>query len=167
MDKQDAGIVYIPYEHQIFAAKVYDSLGVKYCIGQGDDESISVLPPQSLISFWQNELQECLEINVYMVGEDLVDRIDGLHNKYPLKGTQTSNVFLNCSNKEAVWAYHVLEEAGYFFTGLKPLYGKKEYMVMHNPGEVEIYFEDYVVSSEFAKVLNYVRKAYENRRRLE
>lgn len=178
VDKQDAGTVYIPYEHQAFAAKVYDSLGVKYCIGQesgdrlgrvtsGSSNSLSALPPKSLISFWQNELQSSLEIEICIVGEDLANRISDLHKKYPLKGAQTSNVFLNCSNKNAVWAYHVLEEAGYFFTGLKPLCGKYEYMVLHNPGEVKIYFDDYVVSSEFTKLLNYVRKAYEDRKRLE
>lgn len=178
VDKQDAGTVYIPYEHQAFAAKVYDSLGVKYCIAleSGDSlggvayeysDSLSGLPPQSLVSFWQNELQESLEINIYAVGADLANRIYDLHKKHPLKGGQTSNVFLNCSDKNAVWAYHVLGEAGYFFTGLKPMCGKDEYMVMHNPGEVEIYFEDYVVSSEFARLLNYVRKAYEDRKRPE
>lgn len=187
VDKQDAGAVYIPYEHQNFVAKVYDSLGVKYCIAQESDDKqeagkhkntnslgtvayknidrSSALPPQSIISFWQNELQNSLEIEICMVGADLSNRISGLHKKYPLNGAQTSNVLLNCSNKNAVWAYHVLEEAGYFFTGLKPLCGKNECMVLHNPGEVEIYFEDYVVSSEFAKLLNYVRKAYENRRK--
>ncbi|MBD5444095.1 MAG: hypothetical protein HDR29_00950 [Lachnospiraceae bacterium] len=166
VDKKDAGTVYIPYEHQAFAAKVYEGLGVKYCIVQESCDSLSELPPQSLVSFWQNELQECLEINVYMVGADLANRIEDLHKKYTLKRAQTSNVFLNCSDKNAVWAYRVLEEAGYFFTGLKPLCGKNEYMVLHNPGEVKIYFEDYVVSSEFAKLLNYVRKAYENRRKM-
>lgn len=167
VDNQDAGTVYIPYEHQNFVAKVYDSLGVKYCIAQESSDSLSELPPQSLVSFWQNELQECLEINIHMVGKDLINRIEDLHKKYTLQGAQTSNVFLNCSDKNAVWAYRMLEVEGYFFTGLKPLCGKDEYMVMHNPGEVEIYFEDYVVSSEFARLLNYVRKAYEVRRRPE
>ncbi len=182
VNKQDAGTVYIPYEHQNFVAKVYDSLGVKYCIGQdivrensdssgkvphGNINNLSAMPPQSLISFWQNELQSSLEIEIRIVGGDLTKRIIDLHKKYPLKGAQTSNVFLNCSDKNAVWAYRVLEAEGYFFTGLKPLCGRNEYMVLHNPGEVEIYFEDYVVSSEFAGLLNYVRKAYEDRRRLK
>ncbi len=37
-------------------------------------------------------------------------------------------------------------------------------MVLHQPGEVEIYFEDYVVSKEFAEMLRLI-KGYMNTRR--
>ncbi|MCH5249841.1 MAG: hypothetical protein J1E98_07905 [Lachnospiraceae bacterium] len=176
VNKQDAGILYIPREHQSFAARVYKELGVKfqmvqehvedeYGLQQEEVDNERVLPPVSLINFWQNELQKSLEISIYLVGEDLPLRIADFHAKFPLRRRQIINVFLNCNDKNAVWAYRLLEDEGYFFTGLKPLCSKKEYMVLHNPGEVEIYFEDYVVSEEFEGLLCYVKKAYEGRKR--
>ncbi len=48
---------------------------------------------------------------------------------------------------------------GYFFTGLKPLCSKREYLVMHHRGETEIFWEDYAASGEFSEILDYVRKA--------
>ena len=170
--KQDAGMLYLPEEHQAFGIKIYNGLGVKFNMEQKNEdnedglqpESVDIeyaLPPVSLIHFRQNELQQSLEISIYLVGEDLAMRIEELHKKYPLKDRQTAGIFLNCNDKNAVWAYRLLEKKGYFFTGLKPLCSKKEYMVLHNPGEVEIYFEDYVVSEEFETLLNYIAKAYE------
>lgn len=162
--KQDAGTVYLPKEHQAFCTRIYTGLGVNFSMKQDSIGEEHNLPPVSLIHFWQNELQKSLEIQVYMTGSDLAERIEDLHKKYPLIGKQTSNIFLNCSDKNAVWAYHVLEGLGYFFTGLKPLCSKHEYMVMHNAGEVGIYFEDYVVSDEFGELLRYVNKSYESRK---
>lgn len=159
--KQDAGDLYLPKEHQQFCANIYKELGVGFHMEQEDVDHGRVLPPVSLLTIWQNELQKSLEITIYLVGEDLPLRIVDLHTKYSLRGRQVSNIFLNCNDKNAVWAYHVLEEEGYFFTGLKPLCSKKEYMVLHNPGMVEICFKDYVVSEEFAGLLHYVSKIYE------
>ena len=170
--KQDAGTLYLPREHQTFCSNIYNELGVKFHIEQDKDEkeyklqpesadNKHVLPPVSLLSFWQNELQRSLEVNIRLVGEDLPLRIADLHTKYLLRGRQIINIFLNCNDKNAVWAYRVLEEEGYFFTGLKPLCSKREYMVLHNPGKIEIFFEDYVVSEEFNGLLRYVSKVYE------
>lgn len=162
--RQDAGSLYIPEEHQEFAENIYKNLGVKFSMEKAGMDTGNNLPPVSLMYFMQNELQESLEISIYLIGSDLAGRIEALHKKYPLKGKQTSNIFLNCSDKNAVWAYNELKGLGYFFTGLKPLCSKREYMVLHNAGEVEIYFEDYVVSEEFRELLDYVGKSYESRR---
>ncbi|MCH5257758.1 MAG: GNAT family N-acetyltransferase [Lachnospiraceae bacterium] len=171
--KRDAGMIYLPREHREFCMRIYSGLGVKFNIEQENTNNTDELlqnsmdikydlPPVTLLHFRQDELQQSLEISIYLVGEDLVMRIDELHKKHPLKGRQTACIFLNCNDKNAVWAYRMLEKAGYFFTGLKPLCSKKEYMVLHNPGEMEIYFEDYVVSEEFKRLLNYVAKEYKN-----
>jgi hypothetical protein len=72
---------------------------------------------------------------------------------------------LNCNDPGAVWAYETLQNMGYFFTGLKPLCSEREYMVLHHEGEVEIYFEDYWVSGEFANLIRYVEACYKECRR--
>lgn len=154
--KQDAGTVYVPSEHQTFCCGIYQSLGVAYHIAGERESCQSRIPPVSELAYIQNDLQGSLEIRVYRIGLDLPGRIRALHEKYPLKGKQVANIFLNISDPNAVWAYHSMADIGYFFTGLKPLCSEREYMVLHHAGEVETYPEDYVLSKEFRDLLHYI-----------
>lgn len=163
--KKDAGTVYIPREHQAFCREIYESLGVAYCMAKtdrflrGGHDKKNLLSVSDL-SYRQDKIQSSLEINVHQVGNDLAERIADIHKEFPVKGRQTVNVFLNINDRNSVWAYRVLTDRGYFFTGLKPLCSENEYMVLHNPGDVEIYFEDYVLSGEFMRLLTYVKSCY-------
>lgn len=156
--KRDAGTIYIPAKHRDFCSRVYENLKAAYHLAEEDTGSRKELPPVSELSFRQDEKQSSLEIRICRIGLDLPERMEALHRKFPLKEKQTANIFLNISDRNAVWAYQILAEAGYFFTGLKPLCSKNEYMVLHNPGDVAIYFEDYAVSEEFGEILRYVQK---------
>lgn len=161
MGKTDAGSLYLPQEHQSFGRKIYDSLGVRYRIAETSPDQVKEFLAHSDIA-WQNEKrQHSLEICISRVGADLKQQILALHAQYPLRGNQTAVIFLNCNDPHAVWAYNTLKEMGYFFTGFKPLCSADEYMVLHRAGEVKIYFDDYIVSEEFARLLAYVKKCYE------
>lgn len=168
-EKRDAGILYLPPEHIGICKKIYDSLGVTYRIYEEPKQRTGIrcgilLPAVSSITAKQDENQSSLEIHIHHIGADICERIESIHKKYPLTGMQTANVFLNINDRNAVWAYWRLEEAEYFFTGLKPLCSDKEYMVLHNPGEVESFFEDYVLTEEFKILLNYI-ESNDNRNR--
>ena len=152
VEKQDAGTVYVPTAHREFCRSIYESLGVTCHMAKVQEECLWNMPPVSGLSHTQNALQNSLEIRVSSIGLDLPDRIGALHEKYPLRGRQTANIFLNISDSNAVWAYHSLSDMGYFFTGLKPLCSDREYMVLHHPGEVRIFMEDYALSDEFKKL---------------
>lgn len=158
LGKRDADTIYLPEEHGEFCRKLYDSLDVAYRISaeNREPENIAV----SILTYSQDDLQSSLEIRVHRIGLDLPVRIAALHEKYSLKGKQTANIFLNINDPHAVWAYHIFAHMGYFFTGLKPLCSEKEYMVLHHPGDVAIFFEDYVLSEEFREVSDYVKKCY-------
>lgn len=165
--KQDAGTVYVPAEQQPFCRKIYESLGVSCNMAEEErqcERKQGKLPPVSELSYVQDEKQNSLEIRVYRIGLDLPKRIAALHHKFPLKGKQTANIFLTISDRHAVWAYRILTKMGYFFTGLKPLCSRQEYMVLHQPGQVEIYLEDYVLSEEFGRLADYIK---ENRKKLK
>lgn len=151
--KQDAGRIYIPIEHQKLCSRIYESLGVGYHLADRTEYNRQerLLPCE--ISYKQDELQSSLEIQIHCIGPDLPERITALHEKFPLKGKQTANIFLNINDQNAVRAYYFLTKMGYFFTGLKPLCSKREYMVLHHPGEVKIYPEDYVLSEEFKDLM--------------
>lgn len=170
--KEDAGTIYLPKEHQAFARAVYGRLGVKYKLakekreaGKEKKEGIpGKMPEESLLTYKNNSVQSSLEINIYAVGADLREKLAMIYEKYPLTGRQTANVFLNCSDKYSVYAYRILKDRGWFFTGLKPLCSDREFLIMHHKGEVAVYFEDYVVSREFKPLLNYVKKCCEERK---
>lgn len=152
--KKNAGTLYLPPEHIEFCRTIYDVLGVAYRVAE--TEKPAGLPADTDIQWKQDDVQCSLEIRIHKAGKDLSKQMQKLHNRYPLTGMQTANVFLNINDKNAVWAYRTLAKEGYFFTGLKPLCSDKEYMVLHNAGEVEIFWEDYVVTEEFRMILNYI-----------
>lgn len=160
LGKKDAGTLYLPTEHVEFCKKVYNSLGVAYRIRE---ENQRKLPVRSMIQARQDMLQSSLEIRIHKVGKDLPEQIEKLHAQYPLRGMQTANVFLNMNDSNAVWAYRRLTDMRYFFTGLKPLCSQREYMVLHNAGEVEMYLEDYVLTREFKELAEYVEKKKQGR----
>lgn len=170
--KRDAGVVYLPEEHYAFCRDIYASLGAVFTIAAADIRRIPdnedceaqdrtrQLPVYTEMEYANDDLQHGLTIDIRRAGRDLAERIMKLHTRYPLQGKQTAVIFINCNDPGAVWAYEVLQEMGYFFTGLKPLCSEREYIVMHHEGEVQIYFEDYWVSGEFANLIGYVETCY-------
>lgn len=168
LGKRDVGRLYLPSEHQSFCRSIYESLGVGFCIVQeeGDgQEGMSGqicepahIPPVSVIDYKQYAGQSSMEIHVSHIGKDFPERIAHIHAAHPLQGRQTASVFLNCNDPFARWAYRKLEHAGYFFTGLQPLCSEKEYIILHHPGEVETWLEDYAAAEEFLYLFRYIRK---------
>jgi len=161
LGKRDAGILYIPAEHQAFCGKIYDSLGVSYRMEEPPAEG--VCPEETILTYKNDALQQSLEIRIHKAGKDLEQKIRAIHVRYPLCGKQTAGIFLNCNDPQAVWAYRFLIKQGYFFTGLKPLCSEKEYMVLHHPGQVETVFEDYRVSNEFGSLIKYIEACCQKR----
>lgn len=161
LGKRNAGTVYMPAEYQKIGREIYESLGVDFQISGGMPES---LPERTVLCCRNDTVQHSLEIRVDTAGRDFAFQMREMHSRCPLSGRQTANVFLNCSHSGAPSACLVLQDMGYFFTGLKPLCSEREYMVFHHPGQVEICFEEYVVSKEFGRILGYVRERYGQRR---
>lgn len=158
VNRREAGTVYIPDEHQSFCRSIYESLGVTYFMPEEGGWEKELPISFSDLSYVQDEVQSSMEIRVNCVGMDLPERIEKLHEKYPLRGRQTVNLFLNISEAGAVWAYDILKDMGYFFAGLKPLCGNQEYMVLHHAGKVEMWMEDYVLTEEFCQLKRYIER---------
>ena len=164
LEKVNAGRLYLPEEHRNFCEEIYNNLGVRYQMTGENIGNIS-FPAHSVIIYKNNELQHSLEIRIIQVGADLAKHMKELHARYPLKDRQTANVFLNINDPWAIWAYRVLWQLGYFFTGLRPLCSEREFMVLHNCGQMDVYFEDYVLSSEFACLVEYINTCYEEQKK--
>lgn len=156
-------VIYIPAEHREFCRRIYASLGASRPIKEGRSLPDTELPDKSLLMQKYDEENRYLEITVLRSGKDLPERIDCCLGKYPLEGKQTAGVFLNCSDVYAPWAYRCLRSRGFFFAGLKPLCGEKEYMVLHHPGELSVSFGEFKVSGEFAVLCDYIEGCYRER----
>lgn len=164
LEKRNAGVLYLPPEHEGFCRLIYDRLGVKYRIRRASRRGmqragIEKRQTVSDIVRVEDKLQSSTEIHIRRIGADLEERLREIHESHPLTGRQTINAFLNINDVSAVQAYELLKKAGYFFAGLRPLCGKREYIVLHNPGVVKIFMEDLTVTEEFALLLLYVDEA--------
>lgn len=162
LGKKNAGTVFIPKEHQQVSRGIYESLGVDFRIL---GKTTKDLPERTALWCGNDAAQQSLEIRVDTAGGDFASAMREVHSRYPFSGRQTANVFLNCSHDSALYASRILQDMGYFFTGLKPLCSEREYMVFHHPGRVEICFEDYAVSEEFGRLLGYVRECFRRRQK--
>lgn len=168
LEKKDAGTLYIPEEHGVFCRCIYGALGAVGRIVEIDEQDAEAepyeeVPTCSEIEYINDNVQHSLEIRVFRIGRDLEHRITELYMRYPLRGRQTAVLFLNCNDAGAVWGYGILKKMGYFFAGLKPLCGGPEYMVLHHPGKVKIYFRDYYTDGEFDALVRYIDDCYRQR----
>lgn len=157
-EKKNAGMLYLPKEHQDFCREIYGALGAAYRMAEEAESGKETLAENCGMSVTQNEEQCSLTVCLQRVGADLERRMEEIHLRYPLAGMQTANIFLNINDENAVWAYRRLVKSGYFFAGLRPLCAKREYMVLHHRGEVEICFEEYALTGEFRKLIKYIKE---------
>ncbi len=163
--KRYTDLLYLPMEHLEFCEEIYRNLGVSCEIATPGYAQAEHPQNEKCVIKYQNDAeQNSLTIEVYHTGKNLGKRMEKLLEEYPLTGKQTANVFLNINDIYAVEAYEVLKEKGFFFTGLKPLCGEIEWMVLHHAGEVEIYFEDYVLSQEFTGIIKTISQCYRERK---
>ena len=157
-EKDDAGTIYVPAEHEDIARRVYGSLGVAAAI------SSNVIPlyGESHCRVENDVGQASCTIWVEESGLDLAGCITSIEREYQGQN-QTFNVFLNVSDERAVAAYRELRKMGYFFAGWRPVSGKREIMVLHNPGRVQIDFASLAIAKAGEYLRAYVAKCYENR----
>ncbi|MDE6915747.1 MAG: hypothetical protein K2P39_02980, partial [Lachnospiraceae bacterium] len=65
---------------------------------------------------------------------------------------------LNLCDTAAVSAYSVLENEGFFFTGIKPLQEKEEYMILAYVGSQTIRYEDICLHDSAKPLLSYIQR---------
>ena len=151
-DKKDAGVLFLPQVHLDFAAKLYGDLGAQFSFGSGQPE----LYGESQLFFVNDSLQQNCAIHVDHAGADLVSRILEIRAAHTAP-YQTFNVFLNVSDDSAPIAYQEIIKLGYFFTGFQPLCSAREIMILHDPQNVPLHLDDFVLTERFHKVLDYIK----------
>ena len=158
LGRHGVGTVYLPKRHEKIAKDVYSAIRAKVTV----DTNEYAPQGESLILTEDDIPQQNCSIFVDKIGVDLVGRIRAIESQHT-KPLQTYNVFLNISDKSAVFAYETLHAQGYFFAGFAPICGGHETMIMHNPCNVPIHFDTLCMIEPFALLRDYVQKCYEER----
>lgn len=160
--QNNSGKIFLPIKHRNFTERLYNKLGAK-CEIISDKIDLN---GESQIVIDDVPEQKYTAIYVDKSGADLQKKILEIENNRN-KPLQTFNIFLNISDENAVAAYEVLRRIGYFFAGLKPLGENREVMILHNPKNVEIHFDELKATDHYLPLKNYIQSCYESRDNFE
>jgi hypothetical protein len=155
--KQDAGLLYAPPSYAAYIDDVYTSLGVGYTLSEGREPTIL----QSICSIHQDEYHRYCELFIQEAAPDFVGILDGILRQYAGLEHQTFNIFVNLNDPACSYACRHLEEKGFFFTGLQPLSGEYEYMILHYSPSIPVLFDQVAIIPELKRKLSWVQKRYQ------
>ncbi len=172
--KRDAGTIWLPGELVPFGKKIYDRLGVSCRIltepdaadSREKDGGVSAMTQLSengeyLITV--DEKQEFVGVQVVREGQDLVSRMQRLVSEYTGKGMYTIQIALFDDTPVVLEIYEQLKKLGFFFTGLKPVCGKREQFYMQWVDDWKLYMEDYMLSDSFREIADDISEFYNRR----
>jgi hypothetical protein len=154
--KRDADRLYAPPRHTGFITGVYDNLGVLYSIGRE-----GVLPFQSVYTMKQIEEHRYCELLVQKTGDDFKEVLVKMLGQYGGPENQSFTAFVNLNDPGCPHACRLLEEQGFFFTGIQPLSGQYEYLLMHYSPALPVPFDRIVVVPEFKECFDYIHHVYQ------
>ncbi|GHU08669.1 hypothetical protein FACS1894151_04990 [Spirochaetia bacterium] len=154
--KKDAGMLYALPAYAAYITEVYESLGVVYMLSA---EKTRLKAPQSVLFVNQDEQQRYCEIIIKTAGLDLINQIETILGQYAAPD-QTFNIFINLNDPGCGNVCRLLEERGFFFTGIHPLSGPYEYVIMHYSPSLPVNFEEVAIVSEFIEQFNYIEIKY-------
>jgi hypothetical protein len=155
--KRDAGLLYAPPAYIPYIAGVYDSLGAAYTFAEEDEPGF----PQLTYTLTQSELHQYCEVFVKEGGASFAAVLKENLEKYAPLERQSFNVFVSMNDPGCPAVCALLEEHGFFFTGIQPLSGQIEYLLYHYSPSIPVPFDKIAVVSEFKQEFEWIRSLYE------
>ncbi len=153
VEKKDAGKVYVPKCVSDFVASRYEHLGVNAELVTEDADSSA--SGEGSFELVEDAVYSYRFITVDSYGTKLVDKIleamcsDREENwTYSLKLPMDSPGIGSCFNK--------LKEAGFFFSGILPLVGDRDYILMHYSKGYELGLEYLKLTEDAKKIRDYI-----------
>jgi hypothetical protein len=108
----------------------------------------------------QNKLIHTCELFVHEAAADFAGIPARILGQYGALEGQTFNAFINLNDPGCRYACRILEEQGFFFTGVQPLAGKNEYVLMHYSPSIPVPFDKIMVIPEFKNQLEFIQDRY-------
>jgi hypothetical protein len=155
--KKDVGILYIPPSYSEYIVGVYRSLGVIARIETGEFPSGFA----SVYSLSDISEHRYCELFVQKTGDDFKEVLVKMHGQYGGQENQSFTVYVNLNDPGCPHACRLLEEQGFFFTGVQPLSGQYEYLLMHYSPALPIPFDRVAVVPEFKERFDYIHHLYQ------
>lgn len=152
VSKRDVGRVYVPEELVDFATEKYSELGVEY---QLSSEKELITTKESAVSIHTDELQRMEIIRITEIGDDILPILEQRIASHT-ESEWVYQVIMPANNGAVIDAYDRLKDIGFFFTGLLPICGKCEHIYMQYVGDLDLQLEDYSLTPEFERVLDYI-----------
>jgi L-amino acid N-acyltransferase YncA len=159
--KMDAGTLYAASPHGVYIEAVYQELRVGYTLTIPGEVNPTAF--RTGYTFHQDENHYYGELFVQEAGFDFSVILDRLLGQYAASG-QTINAFVNLNDPACPYGVSVLEKQGFFFTGVQPLSGDYEYLILHYSRDLEVPFEQIAVIPEFLERFNYIQAQYKEAR---
>ncbi len=152
---QPVGKLHCPAAHEYVVRRIYSELGIECQLDTGE-----ILPvhEKTHASWHTDEVHHSAILTLHMVGKDFPEILSNNLGQLSQWKTATMLCYLNLCDASAVSAYSVLENNGFFFTGIKPLQEKEEYMILANVGRQKIRYEDIHLHDSGKQLLSYIQQ---------
>jgi hypothetical protein len=157
--KKDAGKLYAPSAHAAYIAGVYTELDVQYSIIMPEEAGRVSL---TRYSHHQDETHRYDELFIQEAGRDFSEVMEKAFGR--TSGERAFNIFINMNDPACPYAVSFLEKQGFFFTGIQPLAGDYEYLILHYSRDLAVPFEQIAIIPEFLERLKYIEAQYKEAR---
>jgi|GEM_PF-4586924 len=152
-----AGRLYCPREHRDFVASVYGRLGVpcelKFRRDKGQSREAL---PFSQVEYWDNPQSANLDLFFTQIGLDLPGLLRAAIGERAAAPRQSWSVFLNMQSPQLLWAYRECRKRGFYFTGVHPLHGGREYLMLHREPPGGYVWEELELTAENRAIADYI-----------
>lgn len=153
LNVSDCRKICVPEKHRSFIKKLYSRLNVEYeeiQPGSAEGEGIYSMSYSADLGTAEIQIDNAPE----SFSEDLKNMMMELYKNH----AEMAEVYLNISNPSAVWAYEVLEQEGFYFSGIIPCSEKGDYMIMANLMDIPMEWDKLVAVEGYQEIVEYIRK---------
>ncbi|GHV91011.1 hypothetical protein AGMMS50268_15140 [Spirochaetia bacterium] len=153
--KRDAGLLYAPAAYIPYISRIYDSLGAAYTFAE-----VEPVYPHLNYTLIQSDPHQYCEIFVKEGGSAFTSVLKENLEKYAPLERQSFNAFVSMNDPGCPAVCALLEDQGFFFTGIQPLSGQIEYLLYHYSPSIPVPFDKIAVVPEFKKDFEWIRSLY-------
>jgi hypothetical protein len=153
--RKDAALLHCPAGTEDFVAAAYDALGVSFRFAAREREEPAAGP--SALSAVQNEYHSYCEIRIDSAGRDLAQRLQDCARRCDGFCLQTYSVLLDMRHASCHFAYRVLRDLGYAFTGITPFAAPGAYAVFYRSPALPQGCENLALLPSFRAMLEKLR----------
>jgi hypothetical protein len=163
-NKKDAGPLYVPPAQAGYVQGVYRTLGTVYTLREGGGKPSKAISDSTFTQMEEHRYGEFLGEEI---GLDFERTLDDALERYGALEGQSFNALINLGDPAAPWAYGLLEDRRFFFTGIHALSGPREYMILHYSPALAVPFDRIAVLPGFAGEFAYIREQCEGKKDID